>query len=236
MAFSKELNRRLVLVVDDQEINRELLGAILENEYDVLFASDGLQAMEIIHAQKDMLSIILLDLIMPNMDGFAVLEALRANEELRRIPVIVLTAEKSAELKALQLGAADFVTKPFDMHEVIQARVARIIELREGRQLIQTAGIDALTGLYTGSFFFRYGEQMLRYHPDWKLDAAVFNIDRFHSINELYGREFGDKALSTVGEELQDIIASTDGIAGRAEADQFLLLTPHQENVNFQRF
>ena len=100
------------------------------------------------------LSIVLLDLMMPVMTGFEVLEIVREDEQLRNIPIIVLTAEKNAELQALQLGAADFITKPFDMTEVILARVGRIIELSEGRQLISAAEHDRLTMLYSRNFFF----------------------------------------------------------------------------------
>lgn len=189
MVFSDELKtRRLILVVDDQEINRDLMEMFLSDEYDLLFAENGRQAMELICAHQEMLSIVLLDLMMPVMDGFQVLAAVHEDEALRRIPIIVLTAERSAELRALQMGAADFITKPFDMHEIILARVARIIELSEGRTIIQTAERDALTGLYSGNFFFQYAERFARYHPDCEMDAVVLNIERFHLVNDQIGR------------------------------------------------
>ena len=106
MTKSKQLQRRqLVLVVDDQEINRDSLGIILEDDYDLLYAENGLEALELIRAHRDELSIVLLDLMMPVVNGFEVMEAMRADEELSRIPIIVLTADKSAELRALQMGA-----------------------------------------------------------------------------------------------------------------------------------
>ena len=138
----------MVLVVDDMEINRDILGMILEDLYEVVYAEDGAQAMQLIEQYRDRLSIILLDLIMPVMDGFEVLAQVRADSDLNHIPIIVLTAEHSAELRALQMGASDFITKPFEVHEVILARVARVIELSEGRQLISAAEHDKLTGLY----------------------------------------------------------------------------------------
>ena len=104
MIQSKELNRRpLVLVVEDQEINRDLLGMILEDEYEVIFAENGRQGLEMTRANQDSLSIILLDLMMPEMDGFEVLKVLSDDPDLRNIPVIVMTADREAELKALQL-------------------------------------------------------------------------------------------------------------------------------------
>lgn len=218
--FNRYKAKRLVLVVDDQDINRELLGMILGDRYEVLFAENGKEAMEVIRANQQMLSIILLDLMMPVMDGFAVLERLRADETLKRIPVIVLTAEKSAELKSLQMGAADFITKPFDMHEVILARVSRIIELSEGRHLIQAAERDDLTGLYTENFFYEYAQQMEKYHPDWDMDALCLNMDRFHLVNEIHGREFGDRVLLRLAQELLQFLGE-DGIACRVDGDLF---------------
>lgn len=221
--------KRLVLVVDDQEINRELLGMILEETYNVIFAENGKDALKAIRDHKQMLSVVLLDLIMPVMDGFTVLEQLKADEELRRIPVIVLTAEKSAELKSLQMGAADFITKPFDMHEVILARVGRIIELAEGRHLIQAAERDELTGLYTEAFFLEYAQQLELYHPQWEMDAIVLNIDRFHLLNELHGREFGDQVLRRLADGIRDFLEGSDGIASRVKADSFYIYCRRRE-------
>ena len=166
MIKSKQIRRpQLVLVVDDQEINRDVLGVILEDDYEIIYAENGAQALEEIEANATRLSIVLLDLMMPVMDGFEVLRRVTADEQLRHIPVIVLTAEKSAELRALQMGAADFITKPFDVPEVITARVGRIIELSEGRQLISAAEHDRLTMLYSRNFFFEYANRLYHYSP-----------------------------------------------------------------------
>ncbi|MBQ3703967.1 MAG: response regulator [Oscillospiraceae bacterium] len=165
-------------------------------------------------------SIVLLDLMMPVMNGFEVLETMRDDPELRRIPVIVLTAEKTAELRALQLGAADFITKPFDMAEVILARVARIIELSEGREIISSAEHDPLTGLYTRSFF-ENANRLFQYHPEMQMDAVVLDIGQFHSVNALKGRKFGDEVLRIIGDEIRAFLSGTEGIGSRIEADRF---------------
>ena len=222
MIKSKELKKpQLVLIVDDQEINRDVLGMILEDFYDIIYASNGREALQMIEEYRDRLSVVLLDLIMPEMDGFKVLECARNDEYLRNIPIIVLTAEHNAELRALEMGAADFITKPFDMHEIILARVERIIELSEGRQLIQAAEHDPLTGLYTRNFFFEYANRIYQYQQDWHLDAVVLNIDQFHSVNALNGREYGDRVLGLIGESIRDFLADSNGIASRFEADRF---------------
>ncbi|MBR6219540.1 MAG: EAL domain-containing protein [Clostridia bacterium] len=234
---------QLVLVVDDQEINRDVLGMILEDDYEIIYASNGREALEQIERYRDRLSVVLLDLIMPELDGFQVLERVRGNEFLKQIPVIVLTAEKTAELRALQMGAADFITKPFDMHEVILARVGRIIELSEGRQLISAAEHDRVTMLYSRNFFFEYANRLYRFHPEWHMDAVVMNIENFHSINELNGREFGDNVLHELGNAIRDFLGKDQGIGSRIEGDRFNLycrpqadyaglLSRFQERVN----
>ena len=243
MMKSKQIGRlHQVLVVDDQEINRDALGVILEDDYEVLYAENGQKALDIMRKNSS-LSIVLLDLIMPVMNGFEVLETVQKDQQLSRIPIIVLTAEKSAELQALQMGAADFITKPFDMHEVILARVGRIIELSEGRALISAAEHDHLTKLYNRNFFFEYANRLFKHHPDLHMDAVVINIEQFHSVNSLNGREFGDEVLIVIGNEIRSFLDNTEGIASRFESDQFdiycvkqpdyrALLDRFQEKVN----
>ena len=231
MIQSKQINKQqLVLIVDDQEINRDVLGLILEDHYEIIYAENGTEALEKISEYQDQLSVILLDLMMPVMDGFAVLEKVHNDEQLKHIPVIVLTAEKSAELKALQMGAADFITKPFDMHEVIVARVGRIIELSDGRKLISAAEHDKLTMLYNRNFFFEYANRIYQHNPDWHMDAIVMNIEQFHSVNALNGREFGDNVLRIIGNEVRAFLGETEGIASRFEADRFDIYCKHLDD------
>ncbi|MBR2766269.1 MAG: EAL domain-containing protein [Blautia sp.] len=222
MIKTKQIQRpQLVMIVDDHEINRDAIGAILEDDYELLFAENGKEALDLMQKHATELSIVLLDLMMPVMSGFEVLAFIQKDELLRTIPVIVLTAEKQAELKALQMGAADFITKPFDMPEVILARVGRIIELSEGRALISAAERDPLTGLYNRNFFFEYANRLYHYHPEYKMDAVVINIERFHTINALNGRSFGDDVLRCIGVEIRLFLAETEGISSRVEADRF---------------
>ena len=231
MIESKRINRtHLVLVVDDFEINRDALGVILEDEYEVIFAENGKEALDLMREHEMDLSLVLLDLMMPVMTGIEVLEYVRDDDQLSRIPIIVLTADKSAELQALQLGAADFITKPFDIPEVIIARVSRIIELSEGRELISAAEHDRLTKLYSRSFFPEYASRLFRYHPDMRMDAVVMDIEQFHSINDLKGRDFGDDVLRLIGNEIRAFLAETNGIACRFEADRFDIYCAQQDD------
>ena len=233
MIKSKQIQRpQMVLVVDDQEINYDIIASILEEEYEVIYAENGKEGLELMREHQEKLSVVLLDLMMPVMNGFEVLKIVEQDEQLKQIPVIVLTAEKSAELEALRLGALDFITKPFDAHEIIYARVTRIIELCEGRKLISAAEHDHLTMLYTRNFFLEYTDRLFQYHQDLKLDAVVLNIEQFHSINALNGREFGDKILQFIGGEIRAFLAETEGIACRFEADRFGIYCVHQPDYH----
>ncbi len=222
--------RRLVLIVDDEHINRRVLGKIIENDYDVIYAENGQEAMEQIRKRQKTLSMVLLDLIMPRMDGYEVLTLLRDDPDLSRIPVIVLTSERSAEVKSLQLGAADFITKPYDMPEVILARVRRSIELAEDNSIINATENDTLTGLYTKKYFFQHCCRYDQYYPDRPMDAAVLNVNRFHLVNELHGRLFGDTVIKALAGQINHILDGTDGIACRSDADSFYIYMAHRDN------
>lgn len=229
MIETKQIERpKLILIADDIELNRDALEVVLDGQYDLLFAENGKEALEIMRMHREDLSMLILDLNMPVMNGYEVMERLQEDELLQHIPVIVLTADKSAELQALQMGAADFITKPFDIPEIIQTRVSRILELSEGKKLISAAERDRITGLYSRNFFYEYANRLFQYHTEMHMDAAVLNIEQFHSVNAVNGREFGDSVLKRIGEEIRAFISGTQGIASRVEADRFDLYCLHQ--------
>ena len=108
----------------------------------------------------------------------------------------------------------------------------------EGRKLISETERDNLTGLYNWNFFLAYANRLYREHPDNRMDAAVINIDRFHSINDLHGRDFGDKVLYELGSEINDFLKESNGIACRFEADRFDIYCPQRDDWEavFKRF
>ena len=222
--------KRSVLVVDDEEINREILGGILEESYDVLYATNGEEALNIVEKKGPLLSLVLLDLMMPVMDGFAVMEKMQQDVVMRNIPIIVLTSEESAEIESLRKGAADFIKKPYDMPEKIMARVRRIIALFEDRMIIQSTEKDELTGLLSQSYFYEYASLQDKFNPGRKMDAVTVNINHFHLYNELYGMSEGDLVLKRIADGLKSFAEKTGGIAGRSDADNFSLYVPHQES------
>jgi len=227
--FNSTDGKRQVLVVEDEQINREILGMMLENDFHLLYAENGREGLELIRANANTLSAVLLDLNMPVMTGYELLEVLKADPELQRIPVVVLTGEESAEVTALRMGAADFITKPFSMPEVVMARITRAIELSEDRYVIATTEQDEMTDLYRREFFYHYCEQFELHNPGRPMDAMILNIDHFHMINELRGRDFGDEVIRLIGRHLKRMAAEDGAIAGRLEGDCFLLLYPHTD-------
>ncbi len=123
--------KRKILVVDDDEVNRFMLKDMLEDDYDILLASNGREGLEMLRENSTSLSIVLLDLIMPEMDGYAFMKEVEKDDRLSRIPVIVLTSESSAEVISLRMGAADFLSKPYSEPDVIKARLEKTIRLYE---------------------------------------------------------------------------------------------------------
>ena len=221
---------RTILIVDDEIIEREMLGAMLSGSYEVIYASNGMDALEIIKQKKRTLSIILLDLHMPELDGYSLLRILRSDGELWRIPVIVLASEKDAEVKSLKLGAADFISKPYDIPEIIQARVKHSIELSEDRIIIHETERDELTGLFNREFFFEYGKRLENQNNNMPMDALVLDINRFHIFNELYGRAYGDILLKRIGNSIHELVCQTGGLACRSNSNCFAIYIPHMEN------
>lgn len=228
----ENLFERKILIVDDEEINREILGTIIQEKYKVIYAENGKEALEKIHFEGSSISLVLLDLLMPVMDGNEVLKTMNKEGLITEMPVIVLTSEKSSEIESLKLGAADFLTKPYDLPEVILARVRHSIQLFENTKIIHATEFEKLTHLYTPEFFFEYASQIDYRSPNKVMDALAVNFTRFHLLNQLKGRNVGDKILKAMGEGIRKALEITGGIAGRNESDSFYLYIPHRDNYD----
>ena len=219
--------KRTVLVVDDEDVNRTMLGTIIEQKYNVIYAKDGMEALTQIRLNADSLSLVLLDILMPELDGYEVLKEIQSDSKLKKIPVIVLTSEKSAEIKSLDLGAADFLSKPYDLPEVILARVQHSIQLFENTKIIQTVENDDVTSLYTPEFFNEYGHIFDMRHPDREMDSIAINFSHFHLLNELHGRATGNIVLQKIADGIREVLNEKGGIACRRDADTFYVYTKH---------
>ena len=228
--FHSANGKRLILVADDEFINREILRSILEEEYELIFAEDGRQTLEMMRQYKESLSLVLLDIMMPVMSGMDVLREAKVDPEISQIPIIVVTSDQDAEVESLTIGAIDFIPKPYPQVGVILARVLRTIELSEDRQIISSTERDELTGLYNREYFYRYAEQFDHHHKEMEMDAIVIDVNHFHMINERFGTAYGDKVLKHIAESLREMVSNIGGITCRREADTFLVYCPNGQD------
>ena len=224
--------KKPVLIVEDDFINRELLNAYLQQEYEILCAETAEEALRIIHGNSETLSLVLLDLNLPGMKGLDLLREIKKDIDLSRIPVIVLTSDTESEVDSLNAGASDFIPKPYPRHEIILARVRRSIELSENKDLIRWTERDQLTGLYNREYFYRYAEIYDTFHQDEATDALVLDVSHFRVMNERFGRAYADEVLKRIGAELFRIVRSNGGIACRREADTFQVYCPHMTDYS----
>lgn len=224
--------RRLILIVEDEFVNREILRMILEQDYETAVAETGAEAMAFIRENRETLSLVLLDLNLPDGHGLDILRKMKEDELTSRLPVIVLTSDKEAEVESLNSGASDFISKPYPMNEIIRARIRRTIELSENRDLIRWTERDQLTGLYNRDYFYRYAGRYDVFHKDEPTDALIVDVYHFHMINERYGKAYADEVLRRISRELRRLVAPSGGIVCRREADTFQVYCPHREDYD----
>ena len=113
LKFHSANGKRRILVIEDEFINREILGYMLRDSYDLVFAETGAKALELLEEQQDTLSLVLLDLNLPDMKGMDILRRVKSEDFNAQLPVIVMTADQDAEVECLNLGAIDFIPKPY---------------------------------------------------------------------------------------------------------------------------
>jgi diguanylate cyclase (GGDEF)-like protein len=225
---SLESGRHRILVVDDEVLYRELIADILDDEYEILFAANGIEALEI--AEIKVPDLILLDVIMPGIDGYEVHERLKRDHRTREIPVIFISGlgEVAAETKGLMLGAVDFITKPIN-REPVRARVKAQIMLKLAHEkLILLAETDGLTGL-ANRFQF---DKMLAYEcarhlrSEKELSLILLDIDHFKSFNDTYGHVRGDQCLREIALAMAKAISRTTDFVARYGGEEFAALLP----------
>ena len=223
-------SRKHILIVDDVESNREMLGDLLREDYDIYYACDGVDAMDMLKRHKDEIALVLLDLYMPNMSGREVMTRMQIDDDLMFIPVIFVSIDPHAELDCLQIGAMDFIPKPYPDIEIIKARITRCVELAENRDLIRRTQRDRLTGLYNYDYFLRYVHRYDRHYKGAAFDAIVCSVDQFHSLQEQQGRQLGNLLIRSMGLIVSKFARKTGGIGCRREGASFLIYCPHQED------
>ena len=228
----------VMMIVDDEEMHRAVLAQFFQAEYELLEATNGSDVMALLAEKR--VDVILLDLVMPGMDGFALLAALKRDERLAAIPVIVTTAgsERAAEVRAMEMGAADFITKPYHP-AIVCCRVKNVMARMENewRKLEQAARerqilemrhhieIDALTGIYNREAFYEKTVELLQQNSGMRYNLLYFDINCFKIINDLFHVETGNLILKTAGTYFKTITEGI-GLAGHMEADHFAVCMP----------
>ncbi|MDD2649296.1 MAG: EAL domain-containing protein [Eubacteriales bacterium] len=217
--------KQLILVVDDVTVNRRILTRILKADgFDTVEADNGKAALEILQSGSKPIALILLDITMPVMNGYELLEKMNSLGLLPIIPVIVTTGsdDENAEVRSLECGATDFLVKPYKP-DIVCHRVRSILRLCDNAALIGKLEIDRLTGLYSREFFYRHAQEILDANPNEKYDVLCSNIVNFKIINAKYGIHIGDELLKSIAKHDMECVGET-GVCGRIGADTFVAL------------
>lgn len=238
--MEKQEKKAAMLIVDDGEKNRSILTQLFRDTFDITEAVNGKTALARLNEKP--VDVILLDTVMPVMDGFELLSEIKRDERFAGIPVVMMISpeESGSEARALELGALDFITRPF--HPLIAAARVRNAMARvenEWRKIEQTAQLrqisemrrqierDPLTGLYGRESFCRRTAERLRQESKAHYAIACFDISFFKAVNDLFGMEIGNLVLRTAGAYLRHTAAGV-GLAGRLTADRFALCLPRE--------
>jgi diguanylate cyclase (GGDEF)-like protein len=226
------INRQRVLIVDDEKFNRQILSELLLPDYEVFLAKDGEQAIACAKATPPP-DLILLDVIMPGMDGYEVLRRLRADERTCDIPVMFVTGmcEEEDETNGLNMGAVDYVLKPF-RSAVVRARVRNHMSyIWQRKQLEMDAFIDSLTGIPNRRRFDQTMDIEWRRakRHDTQLSLALVDVDYFKQYNDTYGHGAGDEALRQIAKAMLQVINRSGELVARYGGEEFVILLPEVE-------
>ncbi len=232
-SYPTERNKSTVLIVDDEVISRYTVKVLLESEnYHLIFAESGKEALE--KAQAFMPDVMLLDVMMPEMNGFEVCRHLRTNPRLAELPVVMVTAldDRESRLKGLEVGADDFMSKPFDKAE-LRARIRTITRLNRYRRLVETeeqlvylANYDVLTNLPNRNLLLERLRQMIRRThniPRLSVIVLTFGLDGFQMVNDSFGSALGDKLLCEIAHRAIQLVPAEATVA-RLGGDEFVIV------------
>ena len=226
-----ELRRQTVLVVDDTPANIEILSEVLASAYEVLFATNGKDALNIALDQNP--DLILLDVMMPEMDGYDVCTRLKQDARTRGIPVIFVTAldQEGDETKGLGLGAIDYFTKPI-RPPIVQARVRNHLELKRYRDFLENlSATDGLTGISNR----RRLDEVLAI--EWRrakrnqipLSLILMDVDLFKTYNDHYGHLAGDDCLRQLSRAMAQCVRRPSDLVARYGGEEFACLMPETD-------
>ena len=226
-----ETKKYSVLVVDDENSNIMALTHILNPEYVVYAAKNGEKA--IAAAEKHLPDVILLDIIMPEMDGYAALAALKKSEQAHNIPVIFITGLSNIadEEKGLALGAADYISKPFSP-VIVKLRVQNQIKILEQFRIIERLStLDQLTSIPNRrGFDIRMNMEWCRaIREQTPLSILIMDVDKFKTYNDTHGHQQGDVVLRAVAKVVTESISRASDFAARWGGEEFIVLLPNAD-------
>lgn len=228
MSWSDLAMNGRILIVDDAMENIQILHHALRDEHDVLFALNGEKALQIAHNQLP--DLILLDAVMPGMDGYEVCAALRASAAVRDIPVIFVTAltHPEDETRALEAGAVDFISKPFNS-AVVRARVRTQLTIkRQADAMRELTLTDVLTGVANRRSFNEAMDNEWRRcaRAEQPLAVIMIDIDHFKNYNDAYGHQAGDHCLQQVAAAMKRCAGRPPDLLARYGGEEFIILLP----------
>jgi two-component system cell cycle response regulator len=224
-----------ILVVDDNQDNIEIIATRLRfRGYEILEASDGAQALALVREAAP--DLILLDVMLPDIDGYEISRRIKGDNDLPFVPIILVTARDSTQDKVagLDAGADDYLTKPINFPE-LEARVRSMLRIKrlqdeleeKNRQLERLSISDGLTGLFNHrhihSLLAEEFERVERTHDC--MSVAMFDLDRFKSVNDTYGHQAGDRVLVALSDILRESARDIDRL-GRYGGEEFMALLP----------
>jgi len=232
------LGKTTILIVDDEPINIRVLVELLKETYELRIATSGEKALTIIRSDEPP-DLILLDVVMPGIDGFEVCRRLKADSNTARIPVIFITGstEEQEELLGFQAGAVDYVTKPFSP-VVVQARVNTHAELKRCRDILERQSYcDSLTGIANRRHYEETLPTMWNYacRERTPLACIMIDIDDFKKFNDLYGHQAGDDCLRRVAGVLNTRTRRKIDLLVRYGGEEFCCLLPNTDLAGARR-
>lgn len=222
------MNKHHVLIVDDQPANVQVMAEVLRDQYELYFATSGKKALEI--AAGGNIELILLDVVMPDLDGFEVCRRLKSDEKTSRIPVIFVTAREEIEdeTKGFNVGGVDYITKPI-RPPVVRSRVATHLELKDTRDLLeQLASLDPLTGIANRRRFDMVLEKEWQRAVRGKhtISLAILDVDYFKKFNDTYGHARGDDCLRALGGAFSEVARRPGDLVARYGGEEFAMIFP----------
>ncbi len=242
--YKNEISKPTVLVVDDMTTNLVILSDLLKNDYNVLVANSGQKAIEITNASNK-IDIILLDIIMPEMDGYQVCKHLKLNFRTKDIPIIFVTAKDSDEDEAfgLDLGAIDYITKPYN-ETIVKLRIKNHLELKLKNDMFEEllkkhlelklrsdmfeelSMYDGLTKIANRRFFDKVFDTSYKEikRSNRSLALLMLDIDHFKLYNDSYGHKVGDDMLLSVARALKKSLKRPTDFIARYGGEEFVVL------------